>query len=353
MSRFFNRQQITASALIGTGVGRLARHTRRDEARILTFHGVRDDASGSGLLDRGLHTPLRLFRELCTHLAANYRVRPLTEIVGMLRRGDALPERTIAITFDDGYESNHLLAWPVLRDLALPATVFLCTGFIDGTVNPWFHRLELALARATVNRASGRVGDQHFEFPLHSFPARQNALAALSPAFKKLPNAEMETTLRELEQAVEPAAGETPAPLRAMSWNHAREMLSGGLIEFGAHTHSHPILGRCTVSAAREEIFHSRDRITAELKIRPALFAYPNGRVSDYDTTTQASLREAGFTAAFTMNPGTAFPGTDVYELPRYGSPESVTEAEATVSGAFETFKEWRRHLRQALSPTA
>ena len=33
----------------------------------------------------------------------------------------------------------------------------------------------------------------------------------------------------------------------------------------------------------------------------------------------------------------------DLLELPRYGTPESVWEAEATVSGAFEAVKTWRR----------
>jgi hypothetical protein len=39
-----------------------------------------------------------------------------------------------------------------------------------------------------------------------------------------------------------------------------------------------------------------------------------------------------------------------MFQLPRYGSPESVWEAEATVSGAFETLKDWRRSCLKAMS---
>lgn len=35
------------------------------------------------------------------------------------------PRRPIVITFDDGYESNHALAWPVLRRHRLRATIFV------------------------------------------------------------------------------------------------------------------------------------------------------------------------------------------------------------------------------------
>jgi hypothetical protein len=41
---------------------------------------------------------------------------------------------------------------------------------------------------------------------------------------------------------------------------------------------------------------------------------------------------------------------SSLFQLPRYGSPESVWEAEATVSGAFEILKEWRQSCLKAMS---
>ncbi len=45
------------------------------------------------------------------------------------------PHRPIALTFDDGYLSNHDIAWPLLRRHGMTATVFLVTDLIGGT-NP-------------------------------------------------------------------------------------------------------------------------------------------------------------------------------------------------------------------------
>ena len=50
--------------------------------------------------------------------------------------------------------------------------------------------------------------------------------------------------------------------------------------------------------------------------------------------------------------PGRADAHTPLHQLPRYGSPESVWEAEATVSGAFETLKEWKQGCLHAMAMT-
>ena len=128
-----------------------------------------------------------------------------------------------------------------------------------------------------------------------------------------------------------------PAPLLPMSWDQAREMQASGLIDIGGHTHSHPILGRLGCERAREEIFLSKERMVKELGVAPTQFAYTNGKLHDFNERTKDLLKEAGYQGAYTMLPGFIGPGDDAFALPRYGTPSSVTEAEATVSGAFKT----------------
>ena len=47
-----------------------------------------------------------------------------------------LPKNTIVITLDDGFEDNYTNAFPVLRQYAIPATIFLATGYLEKT-NGW------------------------------------------------------------------------------------------------------------------------------------------------------------------------------------------------------------------------
>lgn len=71
------------------------------------------------------------FDEVCAWLSAWFNVLPLDEAVKRLKQG-ALPDRALAITFDDGYADNHDIALPVLKAHGLCATFFVATDFLDG-----------------------------------------------------------------------------------------------------------------------------------------------------------------------------------------------------------------------------
>jgi peptidoglycan/xylan/chitin deacetylase (PgdA/CDA1 family) len=80
------------------------------------------------------------------YLARNdYRVIPLGQLVGYLAGKQALPQRAVVITIDDGYESTYRHALPLLRKYGFPATVFVYTDFVgSGEALSWPQLQELA-----------------------------------------------------------------------------------------------------------------------------------------------------------------------------------------------------------------
>ena len=56
---------------------------------------------------------------------------PVLQILSDIENGRALPERTVGITIDDGFESIYTKAWPRFRKAQLPFTVFISTNSID------------------------------------------------------------------------------------------------------------------------------------------------------------------------------------------------------------------------------
>jgi len=249
-----------------------------------------------------------------------YHVMPLSEMARKVSQGQSLPEHAVALNFDDGYASNYELAWPVLKEFGLPATIFLTTGFVDEGRPLWFHEADLAM---TCQGASTR------------------RLVRALRRLKTLPEEQMRAEVAGLVSEAG-GLGELPEVLRPLTWQQAREMRAGGLVEFGGHTHTHPILSRCTVERQREEIVKCRDRMEAELGRRPRLFGIPNGYPADFDKTTLAELAAAGFEHAFTMMPGRVKASCHPLKIPRYGAPVSVWETEATASGAFELVRVWK-----------
>ncbi|WP_418319346.1 polysaccharide deacetylase family protein [Piscinibacter sakaiensis] len=79
-------------------------------------------------------------------LARNdYRVIRLSQLTAFLQGREALPQRSVVITIDDGYESVYRHALPVLRKYNFPATLFAYTDFIGaGDALSWSQLQELA-----------------------------------------------------------------------------------------------------------------------------------------------------------------------------------------------------------------
>src|SRR5688572_1063404 len=84
------------------------------------------------------------FRRHMELLRAHCTVLPLAEALDRLQAG-TLRGPTVAITFDDGFQNVHDVAFPILRRLGLPATTFLCTGLVDTDQTLWFCRLHQAM----------------------------------------------------------------------------------------------------------------------------------------------------------------------------------------------------------------
>jgi peptidoglycan/xylan/chitin deacetylase (PgdA/CDA1 family) len=63
----------------------------------------------------------------------DYHVIPLSQLVGFLEGRQALPKRSVVITIDDGYESVHRIALPLLRKYGFPATLFVYSDFVGAS----------------------------------------------------------------------------------------------------------------------------------------------------------------------------------------------------------------------------
>lgn len=77
-------------------------------------------------------SPANFEQQMQWLVQSGHRVIRLGELAAFLAGGQALPPRSVVITFDDGYESVYRHAFPVLRRLGLPATAFVYTDFLGG-----------------------------------------------------------------------------------------------------------------------------------------------------------------------------------------------------------------------------
>ena len=107
---------------------------------IVMYHKVDDSSATSGLSV----SPESFGRQMYFLKSRHYNVAKLEDIQGMVKK-DRFPSKTIAITFDDGYENNYTNAYPVLKNLGLHATIFIVPALVgtDGYVT-WDQIVEMS-----------------------------------------------------------------------------------------------------------------------------------------------------------------------------------------------------------------
>jgi len=139
-------------------------------------------------------------------------------------------------------------------------------------------------------------------------------------------------TLRE--QALERLAGVLkvePPRDRMLRWEDAREMQATGLVEFGAHTVSHPWMEHISPEEARWELERSRDALRQNLGVDRPPFAFPGG---SFNATLVEMVKSLGFRSVFQSRPDLRINSpatTDQFALSRVGLPNApafILEAE-------------------------
>ena len=109
-----------------------------------------------------------------------------------------------------------------------------------------------------------------------------------------------------------------------------KEMHDSGLIDFEPHTCSHQELTKISQEEARKEILDSRRIIEDGLSKKCNFFAYPRGK---YNQDIMGILKENGFLAALTVNPGRAGKNSNLLELPR----QSIDSATGKIQFMYKT----------------
>src|SRR5215218_5126324 len=114
-----------------SGLNAAVKRTAWRNARlcILCYHGIslRDEH----VADPALYVSRSLFRRRLEHLrGGSYNVLPLGEALSRLYSGK-LPDRSVAITFDDGTRDFAEIAVPLLAEFGMPATVYLTTYYCE------------------------------------------------------------------------------------------------------------------------------------------------------------------------------------------------------------------------------
>jgi len=213
--------------------------------RILMYHMVRDHRAGQKF--NGLRvTPQRFERQLRWLHRHGWQSYTVSELV---QAGDRLPDRGVAITFDDGFADNCLQALPLLEKYEMKATLYLV---VDRHDRDW----------SVSKKAHHDSGELRSE--------------------------------------------------RKLTDDEVRLMLASGLVELGSHTVTHPNFLRLCREERETELRDSKWELESRFGVAVNSFAYPFGLFSEEDPElvraagyTSAVTTEAGIETGLAKRPFT------------------------------------------------
>jgi len=254
------------------------------------------------------------FEEQIRFLRRNYQIVSMEELCRGLDETDSRVQ-AVAITFDDGYRDVYTQAFPILRQYRIPAMVYLTAAAIETGEASWYDRV-FAVAMNSRRYALEIEIDGPKRFILASPESRMLAATEIVKAFRGCPNRTRLTACAALESQASVPAAETRD--RMLTWQQIREMQKAG-ISFGAHTMSHPVVGRLEPDEKQEELGDSKRLLEERLQQSMEHFAYPFGSVSDVDAETCSLMPGFGYRSAVSTAWGINVPKTNRFLLRRIG----------------------------------
>ena len=296
-------------SLAATSLGwQAASRLRPSGAIVLLYHRI----SAPG--DRFPGLPVEQFTAQMRWLAS--RCRP---IAPERLREEASSAETgrppVLVTFDDGYRCFRERAYPILKDLGIPALLFVVTGFIDDPLRLfWWDTLRAAVEGSSHDGVElpWAPGSR---MPLTGTEQREQLLVHARRHLKGVPDERRRADLALLLERLGPA-GQPPNTVREMmTWDDVRAVLD--TTHVGGHSHTHPLLANVDDATLETEVATCRERLRSETGLNPRWFAYPNG---SFDDRSRATLTRHGFDTAFTTIQGVVTPGADPLLLRRFSS---------------------------------
>jgi peptidoglycan/xylan/chitin deacetylase (PgdA/CDA1 family) len=282
-----------AGARFSVGLHKLFGSRAKNAFGILMCHRVTDVRGGVPEPTWNV-TPARFREQMRGLLARGYRITSLRTAIQHVRDGQPIPPNTAVVTFDDGYRNLYEHAWPVLRELGVPATIFAVTAFVDST--------------------------DPFPFDRWGVPHR----------------------------------GQTPpVDWQPLTWAQCREMERSGLVEIGSHTHTH-VDFRGNATALREDLATSLATLRERLGRNDFTFSFAYGgrRLGYASEALLRAAKESGALCALTTETELATPKSSPFGWGRLEVVQSDTAD--TIAAKLEGWYNWMgraRDLFRAFTP--
>jgi peptidoglycan/xylan/chitin deacetylase (PgdA/CDA1 family) len=297
--------------------------TLKGEAKvaILLFHRVSEVKPSTVGPDAQIAVSPSVFAEVMQQLVAHFQPLSLPDAVDRLRGGNALPQRSVAVTFDDGFRDTLTTALPILEEYDVPATCYITSGFVDGSVVPYEYGLSCYVKQ--VDHVELQWNGKKYQWRLDTLQKKKKCYHSITSIAKPLCYSGRRRLLESLRPQLYERVDVREASPSFMTPSEVAELAQHPLFTIGGHTHRHLLLSSLDHSDVRAEIQDGLDRLQEMVGSQTQHFSYPYGGHTERiaEMVSNFNLRSAVTTQSSIASAWTH----SVHKLPRMEIKESST----------------------------
>jgi peptidoglycan/xylan/chitin deacetylase (PgdA/CDA1 family) len=205
---------------------------------------------------------------------------------------------SILITLDDGYIDSYTRAYPILKELGVPAILFIPTQLTCT------RKLGCWDIIAYITKKCERA---HVYFEGRDWIFEKRGLWQKVTALNRTLNGDTQKIDLFLDRLAESCGVSLPTPeaqnRELLTWDQIREMASDK-ISIGSHCHTHPVLSRMDRDLQEFEMMTSKNILGKETGKTIRSIAFPFGGYQDYTDTTVRLVGKCGYRLGFSFNTG-------------------------------------------------
>lgn len=268
------------------GLEKLLLASKKKTCLVVNFHGVR---SKTQTTINNRHLPVAEFEKTIAYFSKNFNIVPLSALMDMRRSGNLPKQKTIALTFDDGYLNNFETALPILKKYNVPATYYIISKCLqDPQFLAWPDALDLYyhLKGGTVT-----LNNQTFAAPQFRNAANNMPLAD----YLKTLGADTVTVVATIvgsKHDTENKRQQLSELLQLVTADQLKQYSTEPLLEIGSHSHAHYCMEYLSDNVALEEFLSSKKLLETCIGKPVSSFAFPDG---SYTKRSLELCKEAGY----------------------------------------------------------
>jgi peptidoglycan/xylan/chitin deacetylase (PgdA/CDA1 family) len=250
------------------------------------------------IFDENLFGPdIKRFRQEMEWIKKETKLLSEDDLIDIIYHNKKFNQMCSMVTFDDGYRDNYDLAFPILKELKIPAMFFIPTYHLSKRKVGWWDLVAYLIKHSTKDTFT-------FRGQVYEMDNKKALVKNFILELKAIEANQIENYIFDLSLALNLALPDSNLQSsELMTWDQIKIMSDNGMT-IGSHSHDHSILSKQDALTLKNQLSKSVEILERNLSKKIRSIAYPVGGYDHFNAETKNITKEIGLQRGFSFLTG-------------------------------------------------